>query len=207
MAAGKEILEGLKLIGSQDRTYLFVPADGKDMKVEYPELAAIPEFNILSNDQLAFVWWVANRTSPLEGKNDDSKKIRLALEYSGLVAKLDQSQISDYYALRFPPAITNAISKMRTFSPSVRMRAKAISEKLLRNLEIITDISEEELKVMDTSQKNSYASLAKNVVGVMDELIASTENAYGIKEKYKTSTGKGDGAAGPTIMDRVIQAG
>lgn len=199
-----EKLNGMgELVDQRARTYLFLPTDGKDMRSEYPELGDISEFTLLNNAELVFVWCLGNRTSPLSNELDPKVKYRKALEWSKLDKKLDLQTNSDYLLGKFPNKISSAISRMAMFVPSIRMRAKLMSEKMLVNLERMVDVSEEEFKVMDIDEKKKFAGFAKDVTNVLDELVVSLENAYGIKD-IKRKKGDTAKSAQPTLMDKVM---
>lgn len=184
------------------QTYLFIPTDGKDMKSEYPELGQVPEFSMLSNAELVFVWCMGNRTSPLMSVADRPKAWSLALEWSGLIPRLSANEIENFKKGIFPSKISTAINRMGFFIPSIRMRAKLMSEKMMSNLETLVDLSEEEKARMTLSEKTSYAGLVKTITNEMDDLIVSLENSYGVKEIKKK---KGEqGTPVRTLMDEVM---
>lgn len=191
------------IIDQRSKTYLFIPTDGKDMKSEYPELGDIPEFTLLNNFELVFVWCVGNRTSPLRDELDPRIKYKKALEWSKLDKKLDLQTATDYSAGKFPTKISAAINRMAMFVPSIRMKAKIMSEKMFSNLERMVDISEEEFKAMGIEDKKKYADFTKTVTNELDELVVSLENAYGVKDVKRK---KGDTAknAVPTLMDKAM---
>ena len=203
-------LKDFKLGGINDvnaektKTFLFVPSDGKDMRTEYPELGSIPEFATLTNTHLVFVWLVGNRTSSLNIADDFDKqnKIHKALKLSKLWDKLSTEDLSNYGFGRFPQNIQSAIQKMMSFNPTARMRAKIISEKMFSNLEKMVDVPEEELSEMSLAEKNAYSNLVKNVTNVIDDLIVSNEEAYGVKIVKKRAANNSDKAM--TLMDAVL---
>lgn len=197
-------VDDLKIPGH--KTYIFVPADGKDMRAEYPELNNIEAFVTLSNAEMVFVWLMANRTSPLcAGNHPDRKKATAkALAWSKLNKLLDNKTLLDYGEQKFPTKLVNALNKMMAFNPSVRMKAKLMTEKMLLNLSKMVDVSEEELKEMSLSEKASYAGLVKTITNSLDELIVSTEDAYGIKVIKKREVNKQN--QGQTLMDSILNS-
>lgn len=191
--------------GSYRRTFIFVPSEGKMMLSEYPELANVPEFVVLNNAELVFVWMIANRTSYLcrDNEPDRPKAIASALELSKLDARLPDKLKKEYREGIFPQKIMAAIQKMQLYNPSLRVRAKIISEKAFKNIEKMIDVADEELKFMAVDEKKKYADFAKTVTNTLDDLITSMENAYGVKElKVKKKTD--DLTREPTLMDRVM---
>src|SRR5689334_12888317 len=79
------------------KTFIFVPADGKDMRAEYPELNTVDAFVTLSNAEMIFVWLLANKTSPLHPDNfpKRSTATKKALEWSKLTKLLPLKTLTD----------------------------------------------------------------------------------------------------------------
>jgi len=189
----------------KERTYIFVPADGKDMRVAYPELATIDSFNLLTDKELTFVWLISNKTSPLAKENrkvSDTIAIKQALEWSKLDKYLTAQESLDYRAEKYPSKIQGAINKMSTFNPSTRMKAKIITEKVFNNISKMVDVSEEELQNMSLQEKKSYADFAKTVTNTLDELIIANEEAYGVKTVKKRE--QKSASSGKTLMDLIM---
>lgn len=188
------------------KTYIFIPADGKDMRAEYPELNTVEAFANLSNAELVFVWLLANRTSPLcpDNDKDRNKATKKALEWSKLWNLLDNATCMEYGKQRFPNKIVNALNKMAAYNPTQRMKAKMMVEKMFNNLSKMVDVSEEELQKMELGEKKQYADLVKTVTNSLDELIVSNEDAYGIKVIKKKE--KAQQNQGQTLMDSILNA-
>lgn len=175
---------------------IFEPSD-KDMRIEYPELNDIPEFEGLSGTELKFVWYWSNRTSPYCGmKNIKFKTTKCISASFGDGAK--KEQYSRYMANSFPEKIRIAMDRMERFSPSTRLRAKLTIEKIFENLEKITEITEEDF--MDLQSRKEYANLAVTVTKNMGDMVKQMENAFGVKYSGKE---EGDNTKGPTMMDRL----
>lgn len=188
------------------KTFVFIPADGKDMRTEYPELRSIDAFASLSNNELIFVWLVGNRTSPLYLGDSKNRKdsIRKALDWSKLTEHFQPAVLSEFINEQFPTKIQSAINKMTSFNPSVRMKAKMMTEKMLGNLSKMVDVSEEELSDMTLQEKSSYAGLVKTITNSLDELIVANEDAYGVKLiKRKESALKNQDK---TLMDSIMDS-
>lgn len=197
-----------EMTAPSQRTYLFVPAKGLDMKSEYPELATIHEFSLLTNTEIVFCWLLGNKTSPLsldfQWKGVRAEAVEQALKLSGYLRYLDEKTIREYTKLKFESKVQNGINRMKLFNPSFRMKAKMMSEKMMDNISRMVDVSEEELDKMDIGGKKEYADLVKKVTDVMDNLIVSNEEAYGVKE-VKRGKKKDEGGQQPTLMDLVMQ--
>lgn len=192
---------------SDKKTFIFAPVEGKDMRNEYPELQTIPEFLFLNEEEMRFVWLIANRTSPFNviGEHNQAKKgeaYRGALKHSGLGKKIGDAQSKEIGSGILPDKLHKGAKRMEIFNPSIRMRAKLMAELMFANQEKMISITEEELKVMGVGDKKDYASLCKNIADNLENLVPQLENAYGVKDVGK-SKGKGE-SGGPTLMDIVL---
>jgi hypothetical protein len=188
----------------ETKTFLFVPAHGQDMKTEYPELSAVEEFALLSNEELVFSWLIGNKTSPLSEKFFADRKLanQKALKWSKLETRLDSQSIVNFCDGRYSQKVDTAIRKMASFNPSIRMKAKMITEKAFNNLSLMIDIPIEEIEKMEVSDKKAYADLAKTITNTLDDLIVANEEAYGIKEKKKRKQAQKGSEA--TLMDLIM---
>jgi len=190
------------------KTYLFLPSEGKEMKIEYPELAEIAEFAPLTNSELILVWCIANNTSPYflgKAENVESKMIEFvkkALEISGVGKRLNDYARNEYLTFMFPQKIKTACSRMKLFKPSLRMRAKMMNEKMFENMEKMVEISQEEMKEMTPSEKLEYLKIVKSASENLQTLVPEIESSYGVKEAVKKSGAQLNAQA--TIMDLIL---
>lgn len=197
-------------LGVKTRTYLFLPSEHKDMKIEYPELAEINEFAVLTNSELILVWCLANASSPYElsKAGDDKTKavnlIKSALETSGLGKKLSDLEKNYYLTFMYPQKVKTAMQRMKLFRPSLRMKAKLMNEKMFENMEKMVDIAQEELQEMSSSDKLEYLKIVKAATENLQTLVPEIEASYGIKEVKKKSGATT--TAQPTIMDQILSA-
>lgn len=199
-----DIEKDLKIPGA--KTYVFIPADGKDMRAEYPELNTVEAFVNLSNAELVFVWLLANRTSPLCQDKEKNRKVatKKALLWSKLEVLLSKQLVSEYEQQKFPNKIITALNKMSSYNPSLRMKAKMMNEKMFSNLSRMVDVSEEEFANMELGAKKQYAELVKTVTNSLDELIVSNEEAYGVKVIKKKEAMKKNSEQ--TLMDSILNS-
>lgn len=177
-------------------TTIFAPTKGKDMKVEYPELATVKEFFTLRNQELAFVWYYSNRTSPFAIETDERRVIS-SLKESGMYQSLSENELNKYRELVFPEEINIAIKRMKQFNPSIRMRAKMMYEKALDNLEALIDA---DVRIMSLEEKKSYSVLIKNVNEILPDVVLKVEESFGVKTKSSKEKGS-------TVMDKVVKEG
>lgn len=184
---------------------LFLPSS-KEMRLEYPELASIEEFKMLTDKQLKFVWWFANPTSPLvddtsiSKEANERKRIALALIKSKLKDDLTIPDQEAYTQMYIPEQVRIAIHRMQAFTPSIRMHGKIMQEKIFENYNNIINTVIPSNASAD--QKKEYVDLAKVISTEIPKLIGEIEDAYGIKMK-KRDEDKKTGQQ-PKLMDKLM---
>ena len=183
-----------------ETVYLFRPTD-KDMRIEYPELVKVEEFNALSSIQeLKFVWYYANRTSPLfTPRRGDVVKIKACIKTAFKGKPLTESDYKKYIEGNFPPKIKDAIAVMERYNPSARIRARIAIESIFNNLEASLELDEDMEESMngDIDQKKKYIDLCVKVSETLPTIVAQLEEGYGIRT---SSFFSGDGK-GMSVMD------
>jgi hypothetical protein len=136
---------------------LFEPTE-RDMKLDYPELAEIEEFQELTARDLKFVWYVGNRTSPLATlKSGIRVKESYKLVYEGYNREKDlQAQLRKG---EIPVKFKDAIARMSKFVPSVRLRAKLDTEYIFEAMQGLIFVSPSERANMEGEDKKDYQAL------------------------------------------------
>lgn len=167
---------------------LFEPS-GRDMKLDYPDLAAIEEFEKLSTRELKFVWYVGNRTSPLAkmGKRDRLKKAA-SLAWGGYHAQRDE--VTELASGKIPDKILKAIDRMSRFSPSVRLKAKFMQEYIFEQMQSIILLTPQEMNEMDADERKKYVDLSLKVSSEIPELVERMESGEAVKVKEEDRKGK-----------------
>ena len=172
------------------------------MKIEYPELAQVPEFNALANIQeLKFVWYYANRTSPyFTAKKGETIRIKSCIN-KAFGRSQDVEDYKKYLEGNFPPKIKEAIAKMESYNPSARLRARIAIENIFDNLEASLQVTDEMQTEMDKDldQKKKYIDLSIKVSESLPTVVAQLEEGYGIRT---SSFFNGDGK-GMSMMDHL----
>lgn len=182
---------------------LFEP-NNKDLRIEYPELAQIKEFESLDSSEMKFVWLIANPSSPLYHITEKRKKYALCVTNS-LMEKLTEEQRTAYASGVLPEKIRVAMEKMSKFSISNRYSAKMTTEIIFLNLQSMVVLSEEEKNAMDGDfeKKKQYSTLAISVAAAMPEIVVQMEEGFGIRLKEKQAYK--DGKKPASIMDLIHQ--
>lgn len=162
---------------------LFEPTE-RDMKLDYPELAEIEEFQELTARDLKFVWYVGNRTSPLATlKSGIRVKESYKLVYEGYNREKDlQAQLRKG---EIPSKFKDAIIRMSKFVPSVRLRAKLDTEYIFEAMQGLIFVSPSERANMEGEDKKDYQALLSKISKDLPDLVSKIENGYGTKIVYK----------------------
>lgn len=183
-------------MAAKENTLLF-PITDTDLRVEYPELGSAEEFKELSANEMKFVWYYSNQTSPYIHMPYRERVLK-CLEI--LKDELSGTQLEDYSKLNFPPTISTAIEHMGKYNPNLRVKAKNITEAIFKNIKKIVSIEAEDIP--DMEEKKKYIAISMDVIRNMPELINQMEQGYGVrvKGKKKESAGK-EKTLWDTIMD------
>ena len=158
--------------------FIFYPSK-KSMKTEYEELDDVVEFKDLSNRELVFVWWYANQTSPYFDIKDLKHKTALCIR-EAFGSKLSKEDIDSFVEGNFPERISLAIPVMKRFSPSVRMKAKMMKEKIMSDYMQLLSVN---VKDLDEKAVKAYVDMTKIISPALKELVADIENSFGVKIK------------------------
>ena len=191
-------MEGFDKIDNVVHYSLFTPKSMRSLLRDYPELKnnqAIADLKIKS--KILFAYYLGCETSPLyEWYNSDhklkrSKAIEKAIKHSGL--KVEDELFEEYLENRFPSDLKAGVEAFMRYKMSIRMRAKMLQEKAMRNYEKIidVDINGEQFFVTDkegnpTAEKDydkvkKYTEISLKVLGDMEKLVEKMEYGYGIK--------------------------
>lgn len=168
---------------------IFEPETSRDMRIEFPELAGIEEFKNLSANQMKFVWYVANRTSPLFELPRD-KKILKALD---IIYPRGYSKFDDLVKIsngEIPDELDKALDKMVMFSPSNRTKAALLTDYAFSQLEKLISYTDDQIRGMDFDDKKKYADLLIKVQNDMPKLVKNNEEMFGVKFKDRKTKGK-----------------
>jgi len=184
-----------------EEVILFRPTSN-DLLNDYPELGKHREFTDLkSRKKLLFVWYYANRTSPLanigDRPEDNLRRIFKSLQHSGYDNELSTQEIQNYLRGIIPHDVMSAISKMRSFVPSTRMVALKATEKMFNTLILL---SQRELP-KDVNEQKKVIDIGEKVTKLLPVYLDRLETKFGVViEKLDSKNGKA-----PKIVDEVIE--
>ena len=167
---------------------VFDASTSKDLKIDYPELAEIEEFKLLQPNELKFIWYIANRTSPLFNLSREEKvakalSILFPRGYGRFqnIVKLSKGE--------FSPEILAAIERMTHFQTENRLKAMLLADYTFQQLQRLIYIDESEMKLMDMEEKKKYSDLLMKVQKELPSVIKNLESGFGVKVNER-STGK-----------------
>lgn len=164
---------------------LFEGDGQRDLRMEFPELAKIPEFAALKNKkEVMLCWLIGNRTSPIFNL-DRKTKVRKAVETAyGAVAKTrkDLEGMYNYETdADLPDHILEGIERMKRFDPENRLKAKLLSQYMFDTLQEMVVVDRTTLATMDMDDKKKYADLLIKVNSELPEMLKVLESGFGVK--------------------------
>lgn len=173
---------------------LFQPTSPRgDIRNEYPELSDIPEFgfDVLNKNEMLFVWAVVDKVNTYWPGLDYKERIRQSLKLSRVGKAIGEKESVKWIEGNIPDKIAAAIVRMDKFNPSVRMWAKLMAEKTLRDM-----------------RKDIFGGMATtsekvDIVQKLPIIIKVVEEGYGFKGGKMTEKKSSDKAGGG-IMDRLL---
>lgn len=165
----------------------------KDIMVTYPELRGVEEFKKLSSQQMKFVW--AYRCSSFNNDfKDISDKERLGQAYEYAFGKENTPQKQKYLAYTMPEPVKIAYERMAQFSPTARMRAAGMINKMFQTFESLVDAKPSDFKDEDgninITAYNTYINACSKVSEVLPRLIEQIESGFGMSSKEESVTFK-----------------
>jgi hypothetical protein len=163
---------------------LFEPNGKSDMRLDYPELAEVPEFEELSSTEVRLCWYIGNRTSPLvKNIRDKGKRVKSALEKCYTGASRERQDYKDMLEGNFPHKILVGIEKMASYNPSFRLKAKLLDEWMFDKIQSLVMKDEVKINMMDIDDEKKYTSMMLEVSKSMPDMIGRMEQGYGVKKK------------------------
>lgn len=186
---------------------LWGPRDGKSLLSEYPDLNEYKEFKDLTKEELNFVWYVGNPSSPLNGGGILDEKIKYKSAASRCIR--DSEKKKRFGEGDMPSSIREAIAKMQTFSPEARAIAKQVATTAFHNLQSMVDINiesdfkilrnitsgtgkdkvVEQVEEMDWAGRKQYIDTVAKISDLLPSLLKQVEHGFGIEIKNEKEIG------------------
>jgi len=192
---------------------IFEPTD-KDMKIEYPELSGMTEFDNMPNNDIKFCWYFGCKSSPFFGLPDETEKVNSVREAYG-ADYLEIKQAVDIIKDIYSSEIIAGINRMKIFSPALRSRANAMLTKILDNMDKAINIQEEQLMAMDSSGKKAFISLSVDVANNLPNIVNQLEGGFSLSKAIKknnklqgnNTTGNPLNVESKNLMDKIVSVG
>lgn len=194
-------------MSEEAKPILWGPRDGKSLLSEYPDLAEYKEFKELSKEELNFVWYVGNPSSPLNGGGILDEKLKYKSAASRCIR--DPEKKKRFGEGDIPSNLREAISKMSTFSPEARLIAKQVATTAFHNLQAMVDINVnddfkitrnitsgtgkdkvvEQVEEMDWAGRKQYIDTVSKISDLLPNLLKQVEHGFGVEEKNDKEVG------------------
>jgi hypothetical protein len=170
---------------------LFGPQSGGILKKTYPELAENKKFKSLLSDEMLFVWYYANQSSPIDPELPDAIRSRTAA--SRCIKDPDKKE--RFINMDFPEAVKEAIEEMKKYSPETRAVAKRIIQASFANLQRLAAVNIDDFNYVDANgeervdhaARKQYSDTVAKISETLPSLISQMEHGFGITD---TKTGK-----------------
>ena len=158
--------------------YIFGPLQSRSLRHQWPELKTVDALDALPDDDLLFVWWYANRTSPWADFDDVKRaKFSIGIAYRNDEVKME-ARMKLWENLDFGHQISSAINAMMSFDPDHRIQAYVDDMHMLKQLQSVMrkDVSE-----ADVSEFTEWSKAVREARKLRDEIIARLEmGAHGV---------------------------
>lgn len=183
----------------EEKIILFGPKDGKSLIRLYPELAAQKEFDLPSDD-LLFVWYYSNQSSPIDPSLPEKTRAQMAAR-EAFKREYDKEKRQRFSELDFPEKIKTAISKMRKYMPEARAEAKRMLQTSFNKMQQMIDVDVEDFKYVDEkgqiqvnwTGRKQYFDMVHKMTETLPILLKQIEEGFGI-DTIKPGHEKADNA-------------
>lgn len=177
---------------------LYGPRDNEDLRKTYPELSDHAEFKKISKEELLFVWYISNKSSPIDPLWLESTKYATA---ASIAFKNNPKKREDFANQQISEDVKVAMKKMATFNPKARAIAKRMIQSVFLNLQKIANVdinnfvTEEEgkdgekVKKIDWTARKQYVDMSQKISEMAPQLVKQMEEGFGIEIKKKDEEG------------------
>lgn len=153
------------------RYYIYAPQSAHSLRQQYREIGDNPILRDLSATDLLFVWWYANRTSPIIDL-PEKERVVIAVERSHQSRSQAQAKLHQYKDLSFPDTVRAAIIEMGSFDPGGRISAIADDLHLLKQYQ---SIIRKDVSSGDLDEITEWMKAVKAAREGRDDILAKLE--------------------------------
>lgn len=174
-----------------DIPLLFGPQTGKSLRKLYPEIAAEPAFKELKDDELLFVWYISNQSSPVDPNWLDEIRYKQA---AIAAFPANPQKRNQYSAKDIPEHVAIAMEKMETYSPRARDVAARIIQQSFHNLLEMSNVDVEKdflytdkegSTLTDWTARKQYVDSIKTTSEILPTLLKQLEEGFGMVKKNR----------------------
>ena len=159
---------------------LFGVQSDKDLRIEYPDLAEDDVFGKMKVKEVRLCWLLGNRTSPIYKLSKKDRLVKgLQLVYGHHYES--QKDASEMLLGNIPDQIREGISRMETFNPEYRLRAKLLSQYMFDVLNDMIVLDFSTIASMDIDEKKKYTDLVIKVHEQLPDMVKRLETSYGVR--------------------------
>lgn len=153
------------------RYYIYAPQSAHSLRQQYREIGDIPALRDLSASDLLFVWWYANRTSPIIDI-PEKDRVLIAAEKSCQSRSQGLAKAAQYKDLIFPDAVRAAIKVMSSFDPGGRISAIADDLHLIKQCQ---SIIRKDVVAADLKEITEWTKAVREAREMRDDILARLE--------------------------------
>lgn len=180
MGKKQKIEQPVEDLSRYNRYALFQPRNKRNMLSDYPELKNLKEFTDLENPKkMVFVWYYACKVSPARDLHDDKERIRYAVSRAWN-NRPPAGLLDEYLAHRWGVDVDDAIARMASYEPELRIRLKLACARHLQDFEkLVTE------KPENTNFANmpDYIKIVKSSLELIQQMIPIAEGkAIGVTD-------------------------
>jgi len=172
---------------------LFAPKSARGLRIDYPELNNVKEFESLRPAEILFVWNYGCKSSPYFNIDMDERElIKRCMEASNFIIS-DPTKKAEFLEGKFPDKIKASVPVMNSFEPSLRViakieAAKRISDiRKLTSLELDNDGNHVSFHTkdgdIDFNKRMNYMKQILLADDEMPKLVSKAEQGFGLTEK------------------------
>ncbi len=170
------------------------PKNEKDLRVQYPEYADIPEFSrsrLRSADDLLFVWWYRASTSPYYDMPDE-KKLAKCVERAYRSESRRAAKLDEFSGGRFPEDIKAAMKRMESMNSQARIENYARLLMVRSNCHKMLNV---DVSKMTEEEKDAWTKRAPALWKMLQDTLRDLERgAYGVSDIEDTVIDDDDGS-------------
>jgi hypothetical protein len=176
-----------------ERRYLiFAPKNGKDLRVQYPELIEYSEFRpeAIKSHDLLFVWWFRCAASPYYDR-EDSEKLETCVRIAYPTEQQRESKLKEFKA-GFPDNVKSAFKRMESFNLAARIENYLYTQRVRDNCKAMLAV---DINTMDIEEQESWSKRAPGIWRLLEETSKALEKGgFGVVEHENTIVDELDGS-------------